>query len=292
MKIGFIGLGKMGGAIASNLLKADHEVTVWNRSPKKAVPLVTAGAVLAASPKELAESSDVVITMLADDSALDSVLEGENGVFSGLGSGKLHISMSTIAVSTADALTQEHRLRGLRFVSAPVFGRPEAAAVGKLFIVAAGEATDIDAAAPIFSAVGQRVFSVGTKPSAANVVKLCGNFMILSIIESLAEAMSLSEKGGVPKAKLLEVLTGSLFDAPPFHSYGKALADGRFKPAGFVAPLGLKDMRLVGQFAEAVRVPMPLLGILRDHLLQAIVMEGDEIDWSGIGLAIAKNAGL
>jgi 3-hydroxyisobutyrate dehydrogenase-like beta-hydroxyacid dehydrogenase len=144
----------------------------------------------------------------------------------------------------------------------------------------------------LFDAIGQRVFNVGSLPSSANLVKLCGNFMILSAIETLAEAMTLAEKGGVPKATLLEVMTGSLFDAPVFHNYGRALVEGRFRPAGFAAPLGLKDMRLAGQSADSLRVPMPLLGVLRDHLLQTLANEGEEIDWSGIGLTIAKNGGL
>jgi 3-hydroxyisobutyrate dehydrogenase-like beta-hydroxyacid dehydrogenase len=292
MRIGFIGLGNMGAAIAANLLKARHEVTVWNRSAAKARSLVDAGAVLAATPKEAAAGKAAVITMLADDSALDAVLTGETGLIAGLDKGALHISMSTIAVATAERLTEEHRSRGQRLMCAPVFGRPEAAAAGKLFIVAGGDPADIELADPVFRAVGQRVFAVGKKPSAANLVKLCGNFMILSAIESMAEAMTLAEKGGVQKAQLLEVLTGSLFDAPVFHNYGKTLVDGRFRPAGFAAPLGLKDMRLAGQSAETLRVPMPLLGLLSDHLLQTIAVEGEDIDWSGIGLTIAKNGGL
>jgi 3-hydroxyisobutyrate dehydrogenase-like beta-hydroxyacid dehydrogenase len=292
MRIGFIGLGNMGAAIAANLLKARHEVTVWNRSSAKARSLVEAGAVLAGTPKEAASGKAAVITMLADDSALDAVLNGEAGLIAGLDKGALHVSMSTIAVATADRLTAEHHSRGQRFMCAPVFGRPEAAAAGKLFIVAAGDPADVELADPLFRAAGQRVFCVGRKPSAANLVKLCGNFMILSAIESMAEAMTLAEKGGVPKAQLLEVLTGTLFDAPVFHNYGKSLVDGRFRPAGFAAPLGLKDMRLAGQSAEALHVPMPLLGLLRDHLLQTIAVEGEDIDWSGIGLTVAKNGGL
>lgn len=292
MRIGFIGLGNMGAAIAANLLKAQHQVTVWNRSPAKARTLIESGATLAATPKEAADGRDAVLTMLADDAALEAVLGGDDGILAGLAQGALHISMSTIAVATAERLAGEHRARGQRFICAPVFGRPEAAAAAKLFIVAAGDAADIAAAATVFSAVGQRVFTVGDKPAAAALVKLCGNFMILSAVESMAEALTLAEKGGIPKARLLEVLTSSLFDAPVFHNYGKALVDSKFKPAGFAAPLGLKDMRLAGQAADTLRVPMPLLGVLRDHLLQTIAVEGDDIDWSGIGITIARNAGL
>jgi 3-hydroxyisobutyrate dehydrogenase-like beta-hydroxyacid dehydrogenase len=233
-----------------------------------------------------------VITWLADDEALTAVLDGDGGIFAGLAPGALHISMSTIAVATAERVAREHRARGQRFVCAPVFGRPEAAAAGTLFIVAAGNPVDVAGAEPLFSAMGQRVFAVGPTPASACLVKLCGNFMILSAIESMAEAMTLAEKGGVPKAQLLEVLTGSLFNAPLFHNYGRLLVEEAFKPAGFSAPLGLKDMRLVGQSAEKLRVPMPLLGLLRDHLLQTIANEGEDIDWSGIGLTVARNAAL
>jgi 3-hydroxyisobutyrate dehydrogenase-like beta-hydroxyacid dehydrogenase len=161
-----------------------------------------------------------------------------------------------------------------------------------LFIVAAGDADAVASAEPVFAATSQRVFTVGAIPAAAALVKLCGNFMILSAIESMGEAMTLAEKGGVSRAQLLEVLTGSLFNAPLFHNYGKMLVEAKFKPAGFAAPLGLKDMRLAGQSADTLRVPMPLLNVLRDHLLQTIAVEGEDVDWSGIGLTIARNAGL
>ena len=292
MRIGFIGLGNMGAAMAANLLKAGHEITVWNRSVDKASPLIDAGAALAPTPREASAGQHVVRSMVSDDSALQSVLKGPDGVLAGLDKGALHASMSTIAVATADQAAEDHRARGQRFICAPVFGRPEAAAAAKLFIVAAGDPGAIDIAHEPFKAIGQRVFSVGTKPSNASLVKLCGNFMILAAIESMGEAMTLAEKGGVPKAVLLEVLTNTLFDAPVFKNYGKILVEGRFRPAGFTAPLGLKDMRLAGQSADTLRVPLPVLNVLRDHLLQTIAVEGDDIDWSGIGLTIAKNAGL
>jgi 3-hydroxyisobutyrate dehydrogenase-like beta-hydroxyacid dehydrogenase len=292
MKIGVLGLGKMGSGIASNLLKAGHELVLWNRSAAKAEPLVALGARLAATPRETAAAAEVAITMLADDAALHSVTSGEHGLIAGLAPHALHISMSTIAVASADRLKQEHAARQQRFLSAPVFGRPEAAAAAKLFILAAGEEQDLQTAAPIFGAVSQRVFKLGTNPQSANLVKLCGNFVILAAVEAMGEAMTLAEKGGVPRAQLLEVLTGSLFDAPPYRNYGAMLAKKAFRPAGFSAPLGLKDMRLAAQAADTLRVPMPLLGVLRDHLLQTIALEGEDIDWSGIGQAIDRNAGL
>jgi 3-hydroxyisobutyrate dehydrogenase-like beta-hydroxyacid dehydrogenase len=292
MKIGFLGLGQMGAGMAANLLRAGHEVVVWNRSPQKAHPLVADGAVLARTPRDAASGRDIIMTMLADDAALEQVLLGSDGVFEGLPRGALHIAASTIAVATADRVAAWHADRGLRFLSAPVFGRPEAAAAAKLFVVAAGAQSDYTAASALFPAISQKVFYIGEKPSSANLVKLCGNFTILAAIEAFAEAMTLAQKGGVPKKQFLEVMTGSLFDTPVYRNYGAALAEERFKPAGFAAPLGLKDMRLVGQSAEALRVPMPVLNVLRDHLLQTIDAEGEDIDWSAIGHIVAKNGGL
>jgi 3-hydroxyisobutyrate dehydrogenase-like beta-hydroxyacid dehydrogenase len=292
MRIGFLGLGNMGAPIAANLARAGHDVSIWNRTADKARSLVDAGATLVGNPKAVASRSDVLFTMLADDAALDSVLSGENGALAGLKAGALHVSMSTIAVATADRIAAMHRALGQRFLCAPVFGRPEAAAAAKLFVVAAGDPADVQTATPLLEAISQRVFYLGETPSSASLVKLCGNFMILSVIEALGEAMALAEKGGVAETQLLEVLTGTLFDSPVYRTYGAIIAAERFKPAGFAAPLGLKDMRLVGQSADALRVPMPLLSVLRDHLLQTIAQEGEDIDWSAIALAIKKNAGL
>ena len=292
MKIGFLGLGQMGAGMAANLLRAGHEMVVWNRSPRKAEPLVADGAVLARTPRDAAAGRDILMSMLADDAALEQVLDGDDGVFEGLHRGALHVSSSTIGVATADRVADRHAAHGLRFLSAPVLGRPEAAAAAKLFVVAAGAQSDYNAASALFPAISQKVFYVGEKPSAANLVKLCANFTLLAAIEAFAEAMTLAQKGGVPKKQFLEVMTGTLFDTPVYRNYGAALAEERFKPAGFAAPLGLKDMRLVGQSAETLRVPMPVLNVLRDHLLQTIGAEGEDIDWSAIGRIIAKNGGL
>jgi 3-hydroxyisobutyrate dehydrogenase-like beta-hydroxyacid dehydrogenase len=292
MDIGFIGLGAMGTGIASNLLKAGHKVTVWNRTASKAEGLVAAGATLVKTPREAAQDKAVVYSMMADDAAQLSVVEGEDGIVAGLTKGALHIAAGTIAVATADRLTALHHAHGQRYVSAPVFGRPDAAAAAKLFVIAAGPDEAIDEAEPLFAAIGQKLFRIGETPSSANLVKLCGNFTILAAIETMGEAMALAEKGGIPKAKLLEVLTGTLFDAPVYRNYGAALVAGRFKPAGFKAPLGLKDMRLAGESAEKHRVAMPLLSLLRDHLIEAIAIEGEDVDWSAIGATVARHAGL
>jgi 3-hydroxyisobutyrate dehydrogenase-like beta-hydroxyacid dehydrogenase len=290
--IGFIGLGAMGTGIAANLLKAGHKVTVWNRTASKAESLVAAGAILAKTPREAALGKAVVYSVMADDAAQLAIAEGEDGILAGLPKSAIHIAAGTISVATADRLAALHSARGQRYISAPVFGRPDAAAAAKLFIVAAGAKDALDDAEPLFAATGQRLFRIGETPSSANLVKLCGNFSILAAIETMAEAMALAEKGGIPKAKMLEVLTGTLFDAPVYRNYGAMLAEERFTPAGFKAPLGLKDMRLAGESAEKHRVAMPLLSLLRDHLVETIAIEGEDVDWSAIGKTVARHAGL
>ena len=290
MKIGFIGLGNMGSAIARNLIRAGHEVTVWNRSPDKAEGLVAEGAKRAETPADAANGT-VVHTMLADDKAVEAVTFGPDGILSA-STKAIHVSHSTIGLPLAERLVSAHAEHGSALISAPVFGRPAAAEAAKLFIAAAGPADALSTCQPLFDAIGQKSFTIGDHAPAANLVKLCGNFLILATIESLAEAMTLGEKGGVPKAKLLEVLTGSLFGAPVYQTYGDILARQAFHPAGFAAPLGLKDMNLVSQAATDARVPMPVLAVLRDHLLSTIAREGEDIDWSGIGRIIAADAGL
>ncbi|MEI9926569.1 MAG: NAD(P)-dependent oxidoreductase [Sphingomonas sp.] len=268
----------MGAGIAANLVRAGHDVAVWNRSADKAAPLVAQGATRAATPREAAQRADAAFTMVADDAALAAVLEGPDGLLAGLPAGSIHVSHSTVSVAAADRIAALHAARGQRFVSAPVFGRPAVAEAGQLWIVAAGDPEALARARPWFEAIGRSVFAVGDTPSAANLVKLCGNFMILATTELLGEAMLLGEKGGVPRARLLEVLQGTLFDAPVYKVYGPLVAEQRYRPAGFAAPLGLKDMRLAGEAAAALGVSMPVLEIVMDHLRAAIAREGDDVD--------------
>ncbi|MCI4678700.1 NAD(P)-dependent oxidoreductase [Rhodoblastus acidophilus] len=290
MDIGFIGLGQMGSAIAHNLVKAGHSVAVWNRSPEKTKALVEAGARKAETPAEAA-GGKVVVTMLAHDAAVERVVFGEDGVLASPAR-PIHVSMSTIGIGLAERLTMAHAGAGGGFVSAPVFGRPNAAEAGKLFVVAAGAAEALAVCAPLFAAVGQRTFTVGEDPKAANVIKLCGNYMIMAAIESLAEAMTLAAKNGVDKASLLEVLTSTLFSAPVFKTYGEILVHEQFKPAGFAAPLGLKDMNLVDAAALNAKASMPVLAVLRSQLVTAIARHGEEVDWSAIAKVVDENSGV
>ena len=291
MKVGFIGLGNMGTGMAASLLKAGHEITVYNRTPEKAKPLLEKGARKAASPADACKG-DVVITMLADDSALESVVFGGAGVADNLSKGAIHVSSSTISVALADKLTAEHAKRGQRFVSAPVFGRPEAAASAKLFIVAAGAADGVEACMPLFEAMGQKTFRFGEKPASANLVKISGNFMIASTIETLSEAMTLVAKGGLDRHQYLDFLTSTLFAAPVYKSYGTLIADKKFKPAGFAAPLGFKDTRLALAAGESLKVPLPLANLVRDRFLRLLARGDETLDWSAISLLAADDAGL
>ncbi|MDE2349065.1 MAG: NAD(P)-dependent oxidoreductase [Gammaproteobacteria bacterium] len=292
MRIGFLGLGQMGAPIAANLRRAGHDLIVWNRSSAKLRALTDLGAATADTPRAACADREIVCTMLSDDAALRDVVHGENGLAAGLAPAAVHVSLSTIGVRTADEIAAVHAKLGRRFVSAPVFGRPEAAAAAKLFIVAAGDPADIDLVDPAFGVIGQRVFRVGATPSAANLVKLCGNFMILAAIEALGESLALAGKAGIDQATVLDVLTGSLFDAPVYRNYGAILLKERYRPAGFAAPLGLKDMRLAAESSETLRVPMPLLSLLRDRLLETIAIDGPDTDWSTIARASSRAAGL
>ena len=291
MKVGFIGLGQMGSAMAANLLKAGHELTVYNRSRDKAEALAGEGAKVAATVAD-ACGGEAVFTMLAHDDALSAVVHGDGGVLASLGKGAVHISASTISVAMSERLTKEHAAAGQRFVAAPVFGRPEAAAAAKLFVAAAGAPDAIEAVTPLFEAIGQRTFVLGEEPKAANLVKLSGNFLIASVIESLGEAMALVEKGGVDRHAYLDLLTSTLFNAPVYKTYGGLIADRKFKPAGFTAPLGQKDIRLALAAGEALNVPLPLASLLRDRFLTLLAHGGEDLDWSAIGALAAKDAGL
>ncbi len=290
MKIGFIGLGNMGAAMAANLVAAGHEVTAYNRSPDKAAALVERGATAAQSVAE-ACGGDVVVTMLADDDAVEAVAFGDGGILASLPSGATHVSSSTISVALAERLSSAHGSKGQRFVAAPVFGRPEAAQAAKLFVVAAGESDAVQALSPVFDAVGQRTFVVAEDPKAASLVKLSGNFLIATVIESLGEALALVHKAGVDKQEYIDLLTSTLFNAPVYKTYGGLLAREEFEPAGFAAPLGLKDVRLVLAAGEELQVPLPVASLLRDRFLTLLANGGADLDWSAVGTVSAWEAG-
>ena len=235
---------------------------------------------------------DAVITMLANDEAVSGVVFGGGGVLASLRKGAMHISSSTIGATLPAMMTAAHAEAGQRFISAPVFGRPDVAAKGQLFIVAAGEPETVKAAQPLLDAMGQKTFVISETPKDANLVKLSGNFLIAVVIESLGEAMALIEKAGIDKHRYLEVLTSTLFSAPVYKTYGTLIADAKFEPAGFAAPLGQKDIRLTLAAAEALQVPLPLASLLRDRFLELLANGGERLDWSAVSSLAARDAGI
>jgi 3-hydroxyisobutyrate dehydrogenase-like beta-hydroxyacid dehydrogenase len=293
MQIGFIGLGSMGAAMARNLLDSGHDLCVFNRTPARAESLRRAGATVASSPAQAAHAADAVFTMVADDAALAAVTFGEMGLVAGMKPGAMHISMSTIGVATAQDLTARHHAEGLGFVSAPVFGRPDAAAQRKLFIMTAGAHEHLELALPLLEQLGQSVGIVGDDPSQANLVKLIGNFMLTVIVETLGEACAVAGKAGVDPIRLVELLTSSNFNAPPYKIYGPAIAAQRFQPAAFALPLGQKDNRLMLAAAEALGVPLPLASLVHDRFLAVRARGfGPEHDLSALAHSALAEAGL
>src|SRR2546423_6716697 len=231
MDVGFIGIGRMGVAMVPNLLRAGHRVTVYNRTCEKAEILKSYGATIAGSIADACRTG-CVISMLANDDALEHVAFGSDPIIANLARGGLHISCSTISVDLAERMTEQHAKADQRFVSAPVFGRPDAAASRRLIIVAAGAGSAIQSAMPLLSAMGQRTFTVSQKPKDANLVKLSGNFLIASVMESIGEALALVSKAGLDRQQYIAMLTSTLFDAPIYKSYGGLIASENFEPAG------------------------------------------------------------
>lgn len=290
--IGFIGLGNMGLAMATNLLTAGYPLRVYNRTPEKAQPLLEQGAHLARTPAEAAESGGVVITMLANDAALEAIVLGEQGLLHQLGAGGVHLSMSTIAPATARRLAVQHEQQGTHYVAAPVFGRPDAAAARKLWIALSGQSAAKDRVKPILDQLGQGVFDFGEAVEAANVVKLTGNFLIISAIEAMAEAFTLAEKNGIDREQIANLFGQTLFACPIYQNYGKMIAQQHYEPAGFKLSLGLKDVTLALQTAQDSQMPLPLASLLHDRLLALVATGKSDIDWTGLAIKASQEAGL
>ena len=292
MKISFIGLGSMGSPMARNLIKAGHSLTVFNRTRSRAAEFQSLGGKIAATPGEAASDAEVLITMLADDRAVDEVIFAPGDALKALPAGNIHISMSTISVDMSLRLAVAHREKGQHYIAAPVFGRPDAAAAAKLFIVAAGSTQQIDRCRSVFEIMGQKTFLAGEEAPAANLIKLTGNFLISTAIESLAEACTLIRKSGIDPTVFQEIITESLFPAPVYRNYGSMIASDRFEPAGFKLPLGLKDNRLLLAAAERAEVPMPMASLVRDRFIAALAQGMGEADWAAIARISFRSAGL
>jgi 3-hydroxyisobutyrate dehydrogenase-like beta-hydroxyacid dehydrogenase len=291
VEMGFIGLGAMGQPMARNLLQAGHALKVYNRTRGRAEALAGHGATLAGTPAA-ACGAGVVATMLADDPAVEEVAFGENGVLQGLPNGGVHVSHSTISTDLARRLAEAHRQKGQSFVAAPVFGRPDAAQAARLVVVAAGPPEAVERCRPALEAIGRKLFVIGFEAPAANTVKLAGNFLIVSMLETLGEAFALLRKSGVDPASFLEIVNGSLLQSPIYENYGKMVAEQQYVPAGFKLRLGLKDVGLVLAAAEEVTAPLPIASLIRDNLLSGVAQGMGEYDWSAVARVAAQKAGL
>jgi 3-hydroxyisobutyrate dehydrogenase-like beta-hydroxyacid dehydrogenase len=290
MKLGFIGLGQMGAGMAAKLVKGGHDLSVFNRSSGRSGPLIALGAHEARTIADACRG-EAVITMLADDDAASAIAFADEGLIASLPAGAIHISMSSISVALSKRLAQAHTQAGQRYIAAPVFGRPDMAASGKLFIIVAGDPASIDECRPLFDALGQKTSLIGEQPWAANLVKLSGNFLQAATIESLGEAIALIGKAGIDRRAYVEILTSTVFNAPAYKIFGPLIADGKFEPAAFAAPLGYKDIRLALAAAETLRVPMPLASLLHDRFLRLLAQGGSHLDWAAVGGLAALDAG-
>jgi len=293
MNIGFIGLGNMGGAIAGRLVDAGHTLRVWNRSPEPARRLAERGAQVAATAEE-AFRGEVVFSMLSDDQVTRAVLIDSGALARATSAAtRLHVNMATISVALADELAERHGERGIGYVAAPVLGRPDVAAAGKLTVLLAGPRESADSARALLEGtVGQKVVRFGERASQANVVKLAVNFMLAAAIESMGEAAALTAGYGIEPRELFDLIGQSLFPGPVYQGYGRLIAEGRFEPAGFKARLGLKDVRLALAAAEAATTPMPVGSLIRDSMLEALARgEGEKEFGVVLGRAAMRRAG-
>jgi 3-hydroxyisobutyrate dehydrogenase-like beta-hydroxyacid dehydrogenase len=288
--VGFIGLGNMGLAIATNLRKAGFGLRVYNRTAAKARPLLELGATLARSPAEAAEPGGIVITIVSDDRALEEVTV-DGGLLDRLGNG-IHLSMSTVSPRTARRLADLHRERGGHYIASPVFGKPEVAARAELWVVTSGDAAARARVRPILDAMSQRVFDFGDDPAAANVIKLAGNFLLGAAIEAMAEAFTLAQKHGVPRQQTHEFFSETLFDCFVYRGYGALIASEQYQPVGAPPSLIRKDLGLVLEAAGSELVPMPLAGLIHERLTAMVAKGREDVDWAGFAREVSESAGL
>lgn len=287
MKLGFIGLGNLGTPIAENLIDKGHSLIVYNRTASKAQPLADKGATVAGSVKELAAASDIVFTIVSDDAALNQITLGDNGIAANLKQGGIHVSMSTILPATSTQLADVHQQHGSHYVAAPVLGRPEAARARKANFLLSGNASVAAIVKPLLiDGGGANVFEFGTDVSAANVAKLCSNFLIVSALEAMAEAINMAAKSGVDAAAWHAMVTQTILPSPVYINYGKAILNEAFEPGGFALHLGLKDVNLMLQQAQSVGANMPTAELVKKHYDELVAKGMGENDWTAIALAV------
>ena len=292
MKVGVIGLGRMGSAIARRILNAGFETTVYNRTADKAQSLAAHGAGVASSVTELSHDRDLVISMVSDDSALYAITSGPGGLYESMNAGAIHAAMGTHSVDAVNNVAEAHRVKGQSFISTPVLGRPEAVDAGELGIVAGGDNTVIDRCMPVFEGIGKRVFRAGPRPAAAAALKLSNNFLLACCIETLAETFAVARRYEIDQETLVDVITNGLFASPAYKIYARLIADKAYDKAGFTATLGLKDLNLMCDAAMAANIPLPSVNAVREHLVTALANGWQDLDWSVVARVQALNSGF
>ena len=290
--IAILGLGGMGQGIAGRLLAAGFRVRVWNRTASAADALVAGGALRAASPAEAVEPGGLAITMLANDAAVETVANGPGGFAERLGAGGVHMSMSTISAALARRLAAQHEAAGTGWVAAPVFGRPDAAAAGKLWVLQSGRAELLARVRPVLEAVSQGIFDFGEAPDAAPAAKIAGNFLIASAMEAMGEAFALLEKRGVDARAFHDMMSRTIFASVIHQNYGRYILDRAFSPPGFRMALGAKDVGLALAAGSESAVPLPFASVLRDRFLAAMAQGRGDLDWTAVALNSRADAGL
>jgi 3-hydroxyisobutyrate dehydrogenase-like beta-hydroxyacid dehydrogenase len=287
MKIGFIGLGNLGAPIAENILQKQKTLFVYNRTASKVQPLIEKGATACGSVKELAATCDIIFSIVSDDAALNHITKGNDGIAQNLEAGGVHISMSTILPATASQLAEIHKQYNSYYVAAPVMGRPEAARARKLNFLVSGDKTIIERIKPLLQdAGGAGVWEFGNETAAANVAKLCSNFLIVSAIESMAEGINLAKKSGVDAAAWINMITQTLFAAPVYINYSNLLLKEMFQPAGFALRLGLKDVNLVMEQSSEVKAEMPVGKLMQQRFNECVAKGLGDLDWTAVALTL------
>lgn len=288
----FIGLGSMGLPIATNLLKNQVKLSVYNRTPDKMSSLLAEGATALQSPSEAFKKSPILFSMVANDQALLSVTTGEEGVLKNAKSGDIHVSMSTISPQLTQDLVKKHAEKGAYFIAAPVFGRPDLAKEAKIALCYAGNPEAKMKVKFLFNYISAYIYDFGEKAELANFVKLAGNFLIFNVVEALSEAFSFVHKAGAEPEDFLTFLTETLFPSPVYKTYGNIIANQQFYPPGFKMQLGLKDIDLLLRNADHLKVPLPIAGILHDRLMIGLANGRENLDWSAISLTQMEESGI
>jgi 3-hydroxyisobutyrate dehydrogenase-like beta-hydroxyacid dehydrogenase len=290
--IGFFGLGAMGTPIASNLLKNNGKLFVYNRTKDKMGPLIDKGAIPLKSPSDAFQKCEIVFSMLANDQALQSMCMGPDGLLQNAREGCIHVSMSTISPKLGQTLEEAHAAKGVQYITATVFGRPDVAQQAKLAICLSGEGKAKERVKPLLNFIGSYVYDFGEKAELANAVKLSGNFLILNVVEALAEAFSFAQKSGIEPQDLLTFFTSTIFPSPVYKTYGNIISNQQFYPPGFKMNLGLKDIDLLLRAADHLKVPLPIAGILHDRLMTGMANGRENLDWSAIAMTQMEESAI